>query len=328
MPRTDLPPLSRRQVALAGAGVLLGLPGLAPAQDTSATRMLVGFAPGGSIDVVARLIADRITALARRPFVVENRSGAAGNIATQAVLNAPADGKTVLVASLPYIINPYLYEKAGYDAMKDFEPAVLIASSPVVLCVRADSPWHTVKEFIAGARAQPGSLNFSSAGIGSNLHVAAELFCKQAGIQAVHVPYRSGGQVATALLAGEVQFCFGNSLVVGPFIKTGKFRALAVTGLRRNPELPDVPTVAEGAIPGFEFSTWWGLLYARGTDPAIVAGMNKLVNEALQNPEVKAQLAKQGGSIAGGPPAELAKAIRADSEKLGQLIRERGIKGE
>ncbi|MES2184298.1 MAG: tripartite tricarboxylate transporter substrate-binding protein, partial [Pseudomonadota bacterium] len=275
--------LSRRQVAVAGAASLLGLqtPGFA-ADDTSPVKFEIGFAPGGSIDVVGRLVADKITTLGKRSYIVENRSGAAGNIATQAVMNAPADGKMVLVASLPYIINPFLYEKAGYDAVKDFEPVVLIARSPVVLVVRSDAPWHTVKDFVAAAKAAPGSLNFSSAGIGSNLHVAAELFCKQAGISAVHVPYRSGGQVATALLAGEVQFCFGNSLVVGPFIKAGKLRALAVTGLQRNPELPDVPTAAETVIPGFEFSTWWGLLVAKGTDPAVVAGLNKLVNAALQ----------------------------------------------
>ncbi|HTJ97973.1 MAG TPA: tripartite tricarboxylate transporter substrate binding protein [Bordetella sp.] len=318
---------SRRHVTLAGAAFLLGLHRLARAADDSPVRMVVGFTPGGSIDAIARVVAQKITTLGDRPYIIDNRSGAAGNIATQEVMNAPADGKTVLVASLPFIVNPYLYQKAGYDAAKDFDPVVLIARSPMVLVVRADSPWHTVQEFVAAAKAKPGTLNYSSAGIGSNLHVAAALFCEQAGITAVHIPYRGGGQVATALMAGEVQFCFGNALVVDPFVASGKLRALAVTGLRRNPELPQVPTLAESALPGYEFSTWWGLLVAKGTDSALVAGLNHLVNMALQTPDLRAQLAKQGGDVVGGDPGQLASAIRDDSEKLGRLIRERGLKG-
>jgi tripartite-type tricarboxylate transporter receptor subunit TctC len=327
MPASPLVSLTRRHLTLAGAASLLGLHLPARAADNSPVRMVVGFTPGGSIDLVARVIAQKITTLSNRSYIIDNRSGAAGNIATQVVMNAPADGKTVLVVSLPYVINPYLYKNAGYDAVKDFDPVVLIARAPYVLVVRADSPWHTVQQFVAAAKAKPGTLNFSSAGIGSNLHLAAELFCTQAGINAVHIPYRGGGQVATALLAGEVQFCFGDALVVAPLVKSGKLRALAVTGHERNPELPAVPTLAESVLPGFEFSTWWGLLMAKGTDSAVVAGLNLLVDKALQTADVRAQLAKQGGEVVGGGPEQLANTIHSDSIKLGRLVRERGLKG-
>jgi tripartite-type tricarboxylate transporter receptor subunit TctC len=328
VPSSPLPSLSRRQLTLAAAASLLGMHLPVRAADDSPVRMVVGFTPGGSIDLVARVIAQKITTLGNRSYIIDNRSGAAGNIATQVVMNAASDGKTVLVASLPYVANPFIYKKAGYDAVKDFDPVVLIARAPYVLVVRADSPWHTVQEFIAAAKAKPNVLNFSSAGVGSNLHLAAELFCTQAGINAVHIPYRGGGQVATALLAGEVQFCFGDALVVAPFVKSGKLRALAVTGLQRNSELPDVPTLAESALPGFEFATWWGLLVTKGTNAKIVADLNRLVNQALQTPDVRAQLAKQGGEVVGGGPEVLADTIRSDSAKLGRMVRERGLKGE
>jgi tripartite-type tricarboxylate transporter receptor subunit TctC len=288
----------------------------------------VPFAAGGPNDIIARLVGGRLSDALGQPIVVENRPGAGGNIGTDFVAKAPPDGYTLLSAGPgSLIINPLL-GSVPYDTARDFAPVSLMASAPNVLVVHPSVPAKSVRELIELARAHPRQLNYASGGPGSTPHLSAALFAVMAGIDIVHVPYKGTGPASADLLGGQVQMAFFGIPPLLPHIKTGKLRALAVTGKRRSPELPEVPTVDEAGLRGYEVSPWYGLLAPAGTPRAIVDRLNAEVTKIVRRPEMKEKLVSQGAEPAGGTPEDYAAAIRADTATWARVIREAGLRGE
>jgi tripartite-type tricarboxylate transporter receptor subunit TctC len=289
-------------------------------------RLVVPFAPGGSTDIVARLLAERLAAPLGQPVVVENRAGASGSIGAEAVAKAPADGHTLLMATTGVLaINNSLYPKMSYDAAKDLEPVVFIASITNVLVVAPEFPASSVGELLALARSRPGQLTFASAGAGASTHMSAELFKSLAGVDLVHVPYKGSGPAMPDLMSGRVSMMFENMPGAISHIRAGKLKALAVTGLRRTPALPKVPTVAESGVPGYESLSWSGFAVATGTPREIVARLNRETGAILATPEMRAKLEEQGAEAVGGSPEQFAAHVRGEREKWARLIRAAGI---
>ena len=294
-------PLSRRRFVCCATLLALGSAGLAaPAAAADAwpsqpLRMLVGFAPGGANDIVARIIAKEMQQSLGQPVVVDNRAGAGGLIASELLAKAPKNGYTLLLGSIGNnTIAPVLATKLSFDPRKDIEPISLVAESGNALLVNAKQPYSTVKELVEAARKAPGTINYASSGNGSTLHLAGALFAKQAGVNIVHIPYKGNSQALQDVSAGQVQVIFSGIPPAITSAKTGQTRILAVTTPRRLKSLPDVPTVAEAGVPGYAFTSWYGLFTTGGTDPAIVARLSQEVRKAIAKPEVQAQLAAQG----------------------------------
>ncbi|HWA38541.1 MAG TPA: tripartite tricarboxylate transporter substrate binding protein [Burkholderiales bacterium] len=289
-------------------------------------RLIVPFAPGGSTDIFARLIAERAQAVMGQPMVVENRAGAAGNIGAEAVARAAPDGYTLLMATTGVMaINNALYKSMTYDAAKDLEPVLFVASITNILIVPADSPAKSVAELIAAAKKAPGSLSFASSGAGSSTHMSAELFKAMSGTDILHIPYKGSGQALPDLISGRVSMMFENAPGAVGHIKSGKVRALAQTGLKRSASLADLPTVAESGVPGYESLSWSGIAVPAGTPRATVARLNKDLNAVLAQPEMRQKLADQGAEAVGGSPEAFAQHIRAEREKWSRLIRDKNI---
>jgi tripartite-type tricarboxylate transporter receptor subunit TctC len=289
-------------------------------------RIVVPFAPGGSTDIFARLIAERLAAPLGQPVVVENRAGASGNIGADAVAKAPADGYTVLMATTGVMaINNALFKTMPYDAAKDFEPVVFIASITNVLAVPVDLPAKNVAELIALAKKEAGKLTFASSGAGSSTHLSAELFKSLAGIDVVHVPFKGSGQALIDVVAGRVSMIFDNMPSALPHIKAGKLRALGVTGSRRSGVLPDVPTIAEAGLPGYESLSWSGFAVAAAVPKDVVQRLNRETAAILATSDMKQKLAEQGADAVGGPPEAFAEHVRREREKWSRLVRERNI---
>jgi tripartite-type tricarboxylate transporter receptor subunit TctC len=323
--------LPRRQFLhlAAGAAVLPAVSHIARAQSypTRPVRIMVDVAPGGSNDILARLMGQWLSERLGQPFIIENRPGGGGNIATEAVVRAPADGYTLLLVGPSRAINATLYDKLNFNFIRDIAPVASFLRSPVVLVVNPSVPAKSVPELIAYAKANPGKLNLASAGNGSNPHMSGELFKMMAGVDMVHVPYRSGGAALTALLAGQVQVYFPGTVSSIEYIRAGKLRALAVTTATRADVLPDLPTVGE-FVPGYEASGWFGLGAPKATPAEIVDTLNKEVNAALDDPKMKARLADLGGTPLPGSPADFGKLIADETEKWGKVIRAANIKAE
>ena len=321
--------LRRRQFLhlAAGAAALPAVSRFARAQTypTRPVRIIVGFAAGGPADIVARLIAQWLSERLGQPFVIENRPGAGTNIATEAVVNAPADGYTLLLVHAANAINATLYDKLNFNFIRDIVPVASLMRAPTVLEVNPSVPAKTVPEFIAYAKANPGKLIMASGGIGAPSHVFGELFKFMTGVNLVHVPYRGAAPAVTDLLAGQVQVYFDpipNSI---GYIRAGKVRPLAITSATRSEALPDVPTVSE-FVPGYEATTWYGVGVPRNTPAKIVDKLNKEVNAALDDPKIKARLADLGGTVLPGSPADFGKLIADETEKWGKVIRAANIK--
>ncbi len=313
----------------AGASALPALPGAARAQTypTRPVHLVDGFAAGGIIDVVARIIGQRLSERLGQPFVIDNRPGAATNIATEEVVRAAPDGYTLLWTTTANTINATLYRKLNFNFIRDIAPVASIDRFPLVMEVNPSVPAKTVPEFIAYAKANPGKINFASGGIGSIQHVAGELFKFMTGVDLVHVPYRGAALVLTDLLAGRVQLTFspiGSSLA---YIRAGKLRALAVTGPARTETLPDIPTVAE-FVPGYEATASDGLGAPKDTPTSIIDTLNKQVNAALADPAIKARLANLGSVPTPMTPAEYGKFLAAETEKWAKVVKFAGIKTE
>jgi tripartite-type tricarboxylate transporter receptor subunit TctC len=311
------------------AAALPALPRVASALDypTRPVRMIVGFAAGGALDIVARLMGQWLLERLGQPFIVENRSGGGGNIAAEAVVRAPADGYTLLMVSSANAINATLYDKLNFDFIRDIAPVASINHSTYVLAVHPSFPAKTVPEFIAYAKANPGKINMASAGIGSPPHMAGELFKMMAGVNLIHVPYRGGGAALPDLLAGQVQVYFPNTVSSIGYIRSGRLRALAVTTATRSDALPDIPAMAE-FLPGYETSNWYGIGAPKKTPTEIVDKLNSEINAALADPKIKARLADLGATVLPGSPADFAKLIADDTEKWGKVIRAANIKAE
>jgi tripartite-type tricarboxylate transporter receptor subunit TctC len=313
----------------AGAAALPAVSRIAWAQTypMRPVRIIVGLAAGGPADLVARLIAQWLSERLGQPFVVENRTGAATNIATEAVVRAPADGYTLLFVTAANAINTSLYEKLNFNLSRDIVPVASLIRAPSVLEVNPSVPARTVPEFIAYAKANPGKLTMASSGIGAPSHVFGELFKFMTGVNLVHVPYRGAAPAVADLVAGQVQVYFDpipNSI---GYIRAGKVRPLAITSATRSEALPDVPTVSE-FVPGYEGSFWFGVGAPKATPTDIVDKLNKGINAALADPKIKARLADLGGTVLAGSPADFGKFIADETEKWGKVIKFAGIKAD
>jgi tripartite-type tricarboxylate transporter receptor subunit TctC len=289
-------------------------------------RIIVPFAPGGSTDIFARLVAERLSTAFSQPVVVENRAGASGNIGADAVAKSAPDGYTLLMATTGVMaINNALFKNIAYDAAKDFEPVIFIASITNVLAVPNDLPAKNVAELVALAKKEPGKLTFASSGAGSSTHLSAELFKSMAGIDVVHIPFKGSGQALIDVVAGRVSMIFDNMPSALPHIKGGKLRALGVTGLKRSPALPEVPTISEAGIAGYDSLSWSGFAVPAGTPRDVVLRLNRDTAAILAAADMKQKLAEQGADAIGGPPEAFAEHVRREREKWGRLVRERNI---
>jgi tripartite-type tricarboxylate transporter receptor subunit TctC len=289
-------------------------------------RVIVPFAPGGSTDIFARLVAEKLSVAVAQPVVVENRAGASGNIGAEAVAKAPPDGYTVLMATTGVMaINNALFKGMGYDAAKDLEPVVFIASITNVLAVPLDLPAKNLAELVALAKKEPGKLTFASSGAGSSTHLSAELLKSMAGIDVVHVPFKGSGQALIDVVAGRVSMIIDNMPSALPHIKGGKLRALGVTGSKRSGALPEVPTIAEAGVPGYESLSWSGFALPAGAPREVLQRLNRETNAILASADMKQKLAEQGADAIGGTPEDFARHVRTERDKWSRLVRERGI---
>jgi tripartite-type tricarboxylate transporter receptor subunit TctC len=303
------------------------LPVHAQTYPTKTVRLVVPFPPGGSLDIAGRLIAQKLTEMWGQTVVVENKPGAGGNIGADFVAKSPPDGYTILLGALStHAVNPNLYKSMPYDAAKDFAPITLIAVTPNVLVVNASSPVNSAREFIAYAKANPGKLAFGSGSNGSAGHLAGELFKVETGTDAVHVPFKGGAPATQALLAGDTQFMFDNLANAMAQVKAGKLKALAVTTAQRSPLVPDLPTMAEAGLPGFDISTWYGLFAPAGTPPAIVAKWNADVTRILNSPDIRAKLVADGAEPSPNTPEQFAQMIARELTKYARIVKVSGAK--
>ena len=288
-------------------------------------RLVVGFPPGGAGDILCRMAAQPLAVALREQVVVDNRGGAGGVIATEIVAHSVADGYTLLFASIPHVINPYLYKKVDYDPIKDFDAVVQFVAAPLMLATNVNVPAKTVKEFIALAKAKPGQINYGSGGSGSSSHLAMELFKSMAGVDLVHIPYKGTGPMFAELIGGQLGATIASAVPLIPQVKAGKLRGLAVTGAKRAAAMPDLPTIGE-AVPGYEVTNWFGIVAPRGTPKAIISRVNAEMNLALKTAALKDLLGAQGAEPAGGTPEEYAALIKRDLAKWAKVVKESGAR--
>ena len=288
-------------------------------------RLIVGFPPGGAADILGRIAAQRLSENLGQQVVVDNRGGAGGLIATETAARANPDGYTLLFTSIPHVINPHLYRKVAYDAVRDFVPIVQFVAVPLMMASNPSFPPKSVKDLIAEARSRPGRINYGSGGSGSSSHLAMELFKTMSGTDLNHIPYKGTGPLITDLIAGQLSITIASAVPLSPQVKAGKLRGLAVTSPKRSPSFPDLPAIAE-TVPGYEVVNWFGIMAPAGTPPAIVARINKDVNDALSSQKLREQLAAQGADATGGTPAEFAKIVRADLAKWAKVVKASGAK--
>jgi len=309
---------------------LLATPGPAHAQGypSRPIRLVVPFPPGGANDILARILAQKLSETLGENIIVDNRAGASGIIGTEAVARAAPDGYTILMTPNTIAIQPSLYEKLPFDAARDLTPVSLVAIVPNILIVTRSLPVSSVKELIALAKRKPGEIHFGSAGIGGSVHLAAELFKSMAGIDIVHVPYKGGGPALIDLIGGQIQMLFPDALASSPYIKSGKVKPLAVTSIKRLPALPELPTIAESGVPGYDSVGWYGVVAPANTPAQIVQSLNAAIANALRTPEIKAKLSAQAAEPVGGTQAEFATHIAAEARKWARVIKSAGIKAE
>jgi tripartite-type tricarboxylate transporter receptor subunit TctC len=316
-------------IALVSTAVLTPLPALAAdGFPDRPLRMIVPFPPGGSVDVVARIAGQKMTEIAGQSIVVDNRGGASGNIGSELAARAPADGYTIMMTTIPLVVNPSLFSKVPYDVVRDFAPISLIAAAPFVLAVHPSLPAKSVKELVALARSRPGQLNYASAGSGTNLHIAAELFKNLSGTNIVHVPYKGGGPALSALLGGEAQLSFLGVVAVVPHVKSGKMRALALTATKRSAVLPDLPTIAEAGVPGYEFASWYGVLAPAGTPAPRITKLHDILVRSLRSPDLAGRMATEGADIIAGSPQQFAAYLKTELTKWARVVKDSGLRVE
>jgi tripartite-type tricarboxylate transporter receptor subunit TctC len=296
-----------------------------PAFPTKPVTIIVPAPPGGTADISMRIIAHKLSENLAQSVVVDNRPGAGGVIASQAVAQAAPDGYTVLMNYTSQAINPALYKKMPYDSVKDFLPVILLGRTPLVLVVHPSVPAKTMSEFIAYAKANPGKLNYGSAAIGGASHLGGELLNEMAGIDIVHIPYKGGAAAAADLLSGQIQMGLDSLLPLQPHLKAGKIRALGVTSAKRTAMVPDLPAIAE-TLPNFEATAWFGIMAPAGTSRELVARWNAELVKVLHNPEIKDKLTKQGFEVAANSPEEYSAFLRAETDKWAKVVKKAGIK--
>ena len=319
-----------RSLLLAVAIALIALAVPAAAQQdypNRPVRLIIPFPPGGSNDIVGRAIATQLSEKLGKQVVVDNRTGAAAIVGTELAAKAPPDGYTILVISLAHAYNPWLY-KLPYDPIKAFTPIGIMATGTNALTVHPSLPAHSVKELIAMAKAKPGELTYASSGVGTFQHLTAELFKLEAKVDLLHIAFRGGGPALTDVLGGHNKIMFSSVVNVVPHIKSGRLRALGTGGAQRAPALPDVPTISEAGVPGYEASQWWGLIAPAGTPPAIIARLHKALEEVQDLPEVQTQFEKEGAAIKKMGAADFGKFIESEIAKWGRVVKQSGIKAE
>jgi len=320
-------PFVRTLIALAVAAELNSA-AWAQQYPTKPVRMVIGFAPGGGTDIVGRILAQKLAEALGQPVLPDNRGGAAGQIATDAVAKSPADGYTVLMGHIAALsILPSLVQKLPYDPVKDFAPISLVAIGPNLLVVHPSLPVKTVRDLISLAKARPSQLQFASPGAGSVQHLAGELFKLNAKVEMLHVPYKGSGQSIVDLVAGHVHLNFDSVPPVLPHVKSGRLRAIAVTSEKRYALLPEIPTVSESGLPGFDMSTWWGLLVpSNGNSKQVVARLHTETVKILRMPDVKERMAAVGAETVGNSPEEFATFIRTERAKYAKIVKDANIK--
>jgi tripartite-type tricarboxylate transporter receptor subunit TctC len=316
-----------RMIAAAVAMVAAGGAASAQSFPSKAVHIFVPYAAGGGVDILARTLGDVVSRQWGQPVVVENRPGAGGVVASQALVTSPPDGYTLIVVASGHATNPFLYAKIPYDTFKDFAPISLLASSPNILLVRADSPFKTLGDVIAQARSKPGSLSFGHAGTGTSTHLAGELLKNLAGIDLNAIPYKGGAPSINDLLGGQIPMSFNNGPESVGQLEAGTVRALAVTTASRAPFLPNVPSMAE-TVPGYDTEVWWGLLGPAGMPPDLVAKLSHDFVAALNTEPVKERLAKLGAALIGSSPEQFDAKIQTDYKKWGPIIEAAGMKAE
>ena len=290
-------------------------------------RFIVPFPPGGGTDSLTRMVANKLTETLKWTFVVENKPGAGGNVALDTTAKAPPDGYTLVMAQTDNVVlNPLLYSKLTYDPVKDLVPVGLVASGPAVLVVRADSPFKTLADVVAAAKAEPGKLTFASPGLGTVSHLISELWQKSSGMKLTHVPYRGLSQALPDVLSGQVDMYMGSIPTLQGHIKGGKVRALAVTTAKRSPVLPQVPTYTESGIPGVELASVWGVMAPAGTPEAVIQRINTELNKALQQPDMREKILASGAGVLGGSPQEMGALYTHDRQRLAPVVRDSGTK--
>jgi tripartite-type tricarboxylate transporter receptor subunit TctC len=317
-----------RILALAAAAFFAAA-ALAQVYPSKPIHLIVPFAAGGGNDNVARLVGKRLADSLGQPVVIDNRPGAGGVVGAELAAKAAPDGYTLFLGGVgSHAINPNLHDKLPYDPIRDFAPVELLAQAPLILVVHPSVPARNIAEFVAYARANPGRLNYASNGNGSSSQLAAVMFDSMAGVDMVHVPYKGLSPALADLLSGQVQLMFSSVVAILPHIRAGRLRGLAVTGARRLPSMPELPTIAESGFPGYEASSWYGILAPAGTPREIVAKLNAELSKALEQPEVRSSLLAEGAEPAGGSPERFAAHIRSEKERLGKIIRDAKIRLE
>jgi tripartite-type tricarboxylate transporter receptor subunit TctC len=300
----------------------------AAAYPTKPVRIIVPTAPGGGVDILARLVGQKLSESMGQPFVVDNRGGAAGNLGTTLAAKAPADGYTLLMVPSSISISPALYAQLQYDAQKDLAPVALVASTPYFMLLHPSVPASSVKQLVALAKGRPGQLNYASAGAGTASHLAVEMFKRSAGVDFVHVPFKGVGPAMINLISGHVSLMVAGYPPAAPHIKAGRLKALAVADRTRTSLMPAVPTVAESGYPGYAVENWLGLLAPAGTPEPIIARLNGEIVAILKNPQIREQLAAQGLEPAGSTPGEFASQLAAEIAKWKRVVAETGVRAD
>ena len=316
-----------RRLVLALAAATLGSSAFAQAWPSKPIRLVVPFPPGGGTDIIARETSQRVALATGWTFVIENRPGAGGNLGVDSAAKAPADGYTIVIGQTSNLaINPTLYAKMPYDSQKDLTPIVLLANAPLVMVTGMNTPYKSLGDAVAAAKAKPGHLNFASPGNGTVAHLTSELFQKAAGVKTQHVPYKGAAQALTDVISGTVDLYMSSVPTLLGQIKQGKLRPLAVTAAMRVDDLPNVPTINESGYNGFDAVTWFGLLAPAGTPKDVINRVNAEFNKALQNPELRKKLGDEGANPAGGTPEQFSALIRDEIPRWGKVVKESGAR--
>ena len=318
-----------RSMLIALAGLTLALTASAAAQDypTKPVRIMVPFPPGGFNDIVARILATQLSERLGKQFIVENKTGAGGAVAGELVANAPKDGYTLLIVSIAITINPWL-RKLPYDSVKGFTPISILATAPIVAMVNADLPTKSMKEFVALAKQKPGDLKYASSGVGTFMHLGAELFKLRAGVDLLHVPFRGAGPAMIDVMGGHTQASFASVPSVIGHVRSGKLRAVGVGATKRSFALPDVPTMDEGGVSGYQVANWIGIMAPAGTPSAVVALLHKEISAIQDTPEFRKRFAAEGVDVMKMSVAEFGAYIASEHAKWGKVIKDAGIKAE
>jgi tripartite-type tricarboxylate transporter receptor subunit TctC len=317
-----------RSVAITLAVLALGQSAHAQTYPTRSIRFIAPFAAGGGTDLIARTLAQKLTEALAQSVFVDNRPGASAAIGTELAAKSPPDGYTMMLATPTITVNPSLMPKLPYDALRDFAPVSLVASSPHLLAVHPSVPAKTVKELVALAKARPGQLTFSSGGSGGSSHLSAELFSSMAQIRMIHVPYKGTGQSVLAIVTGEVSLGFNDVMTNLPHMKTGRLRGVAVTSLQRSSAVRDLPTIAESGYPGFQSGVWYGVVAPARTPPEIISRLNAEFVKIVRNPDFVQKLAAQGADVIGSSPESFGEHLKMETARWAKIIREAKIKGE